>query len=616
MQRFSLLLFALLFSPFSFGQKKDYLVVFTDFQAPSRVVNDFNQNYLDKIKELGGSTGIEVVVRDRASGFPAEVTALPAIYYIGPGKQVYYKGRYSYVDKIKTFINNQRTFTFDLNALEKDRIFVKEEGGFEIGLVPKFYDLQGEVPSDFKPEDMQAAILGGLGKGLTSFEYKPNYTFKEVSKLFYLDFYPYRSSDGTIWVSIEVFSQHSCVEPVFQKMKVPFSAVGMESVAGEVGQYMDGLMPELFHDLNYHDGLYVVPQNTNRVDWKTLGLNPSHGAEVIEASGAFPSGSYQVNTTEKVNLSFSFLPPVSHYAGTIPSLKGDFSYQEGRLKGTMSVAVSQMDMGDESLNEYVKADELQEEKYPEIVLRFDHPLEDIQLGSRYKLPATLVLTGIEKEVEVGVTFRQFSEDPSEISVEASFSFSVNPFPSLEKPDGPAPFNETIMVATAFTAGPATAGASARAGAMKMKSGKVEFDSKKMKLTSATEEFQADLNLESGQVNVMIDLSTFVFPSDLYQKHALGKQGLQADLFPKASFEGKASGDTDLTQTGEHKVRMKGILTLHGESRPYELDAVINNQPGGVSTSGEFLLNREEFKLTGSRAKLLDKDIKILVNMEF
>ena len=596
---------------------QEALAVFTSSTAGNRVVNDFNQNYLDDVKKLSKRAGLEVKVYDAKDGLPAEVTSLPAFYYFGKGKQEYYKGRYSYVDKIYTFINNQRSFDFEDAALSKEKIFVYEDEGFEIGLVLKYFEPNGTPPDHMNMATVQLEIINGLKASMKTFSYHEKYAFKAQSKLYYLNVYPYCAADGKWYVSTEIFSQHSCVDPVFKKIEYPFVGNGLQDACTKIGPHFESLITELMSDIAFHDGLYIVPEATPRKSFSDLGLTPSmgYGETTMEAPGPMANGSFKVQPGSDTKVNFTFLPPVSHYAGAIPSLSGDFSYEGGKLSGNMTVELSGLDMGDKSLNKFVKDGELKIEQFPATKLHFNTEVGEITYSEPVSIPATLELIGQEEAITIRATFMPTDKDGT-VQVEAGFTFNVTPFPSLEKPDGPSPQNETMMVATKFLAGSGSGSGPITAGPIEMTKGLLGFHSEKMNLDGTSEEFNAWIDPVAKVVKVELALETLEFPSDGYKKHALGKSGLQAEQHPDAVYLGSFEGDDDLTVPGEYQLTLKGELTLHGKTLPTDAQVTLINSGGQYTASAEMIVDREGHELKGSRAKLVDKMMKVTVEATF
>ena len=79
------------------------LIVFTQ-QKDHPVMKHFDAEWLPKIKEIAASQDIELLMKDVSKGAPEMITFTPAIVYQNHLGRSLYIGRYTLLDKIKTFI--------------------------------------------------------------------------------------------------------------------------------------------------------------------------------------------------------------------------------------------------------------------------------------------------------------------------------------------------------------------------------------------------------------------------------------------------------------------------------------------------------------------------------
>lgn len=428
----------------------EQLIVFTDSKSTKPVVSDFNKTYLERVKALGKDLKIEVKVLQASNGLPEEVTSLPSIYYVNNGRKFFYKGRYGATDKIKTFIATQRTFGFDPVTLKKEGVFAMESGGFQTGLNIKVTKVNKEDAASTAPSDVKASVIKQLKKSLKKFEYQSTYEFVEQSKLYYLNIYPYLSKSGVYYISFEVFSQHSCKVPMFQKYDTPFTSSSLNKAIAQLATYFEKMTPQLFNDTQKTDGISPITGAVQRKSWKALGFEFTEGTEARQEFGfkSLKSGTYNyVENKKAAPISFTFLPPVSQYSGTIGNMTGRMSYFNKEISGKFIGKFASFDMGDPYLNESVLTEQLVVENFPLTSVAFKSSFDEIPFYEAVPITGKMELMGIKKDVIIETTFRPLSEN--EVMVFANFSFNINPFSTLEKPDGPSPENETIKVYATF-----------------------------------------------------------------------------------------------------------------------------------------------------------------------
>ena len=97
-----------------------------------------------------------------------------------------------------------------------------------------------------------------------------------------------------------------------------------------------------------------------------------------------------------------------------------------------------------------------------------------------------------------------------------------------------------------------------------------------------------LDAETGKMEFAVLIKAFQFEKALMQEH-FNENYMESNTFPKAVFKG-AIVDYDasvLKSDGEHKVTVKGDLTIHGETNNVETEAVFNVKSGKIQAGAEF-----------------------------
>ena len=62
-----------------------------------------------------------------------------------------------------------------------------------------------------------ARALKNIAKGFTKFDIQKTVELDRADRGFYIDFNPWLSDDGTLFITVVVFSQFDCKAPVFSK---------------------------------------------------------------------------------------------------------------------------------------------------------------------------------------------------------------------------------------------------------------------------------------------------------------------------------------------------------------------------------------------------------------
>ncbi len=426
---------------------QEQLVVFTNAKPDVPVLKDFNDNYLHQIKDLAKKVNIKFSQVDANEGLPAEVTSLPSIYYISNGKKILYKGRYGTIDRIKSFIINQRTFGFSPRPLTKQKLFVREADGFQTGINLKITPLTKQTVS--KPTDVTQEVTLELKAVFSQFLWKDEFSFKEQSKLFYLNIYPYQSASGKYYLSYEIFSQHHCLEPVYKNFENPAKGKTLRDAVHMLGKQAETKLLELLQSTDYTDGLMTSTGRYDEKSWDELGISLSKSATTNDTEGisSLPIGKFDYKESQIAPINFTFPPPVSQYAGSISKLDGSITYGKSVLQGVFFVDIMTLDMGDPGLNESVITEQLLGNQYRQAKIQINHHFGTIPTQENIPIPAKMSFMGKEFDIKIQCTFNCPSK--AEVIVLANFDLDITPFSTLEKPDGPAPQNSTVKINASF-----------------------------------------------------------------------------------------------------------------------------------------------------------------------
>lgn len=427
--------------------QKEQLIVFTDSENKGPVLTDFNNNYLAELQKLSTDLKLDFKKMEAKDGLPPEVTSLPSIYYINNGKKILYKGRYGTLDRIKSFISNQRTFGFEPTLLQKSNVFVQKINGFEIGINTKVTPIKKENPTT-TGKDIYNEVITRLKLSFKELNFKDEFSFVEQSKLYYLNIYPYQATNGLYYFSYEIFSQHNCIEPIHQSFEIPFSGKSINKIVSTLALDFEDNLKSLLNDTKYKDGIELTP-SIKSVNWSDLGivLNAQNSEATKRINYIINSGTYKYSKTGAAPIAFTFPPPVSQYAGTIEKMSGEFSFDFSTLKGSFEVDLSSLDMGDKSLNESVQIEQLLIQQFPSATIAFEFPLSTVPVFEAIPIVAELSLMGLKTKQTISAEFKPISAN--EIIVTAIFSLDITNWSTLEKPDGPSPQKETVQVYANF-----------------------------------------------------------------------------------------------------------------------------------------------------------------------
>lgn len=112
-------------------------------------------------------------------------------------------------------------------------------------------------------------------------------------------------------------------------------------------------------------------------------------------------------------------------------------------------------------------------------------------------------------------------------------------------------------------------------------GKIEFYTETVlsDIEAFTEEASVNLDVQTGNVDVSVNIDSFEFDYELMQEHFYEKH-LEGDKYPRAVFSGKV-----LTDISGNFVKidadLSGLLTIHGITREVKFKAQLSKENGYI-----------------------------------
>ena len=155
-----------------------------------------------------------------------------------------------------------------------------------------------------------------------------------------------------------------------------------------------------------------------------------------------------------------------------------------------------------------------------------------------------------------------------------------------------------------------------------KNGKIYFSatSSVEKIEATNEKAFSIFSDSAGVFEFAVLLKAFNFDKALMQEH-FNENYVESDKYPKALFKGNVTNfsTVELNKDGVYPVKIKGMLTLHGETKEVNADGSLTIK-GGKVTAGksQFKILLEDFKIDiPSVVKdKISKDVKIDVDVNY
>jgi hypothetical protein len=118
-----------------------------------------------------------------------------------------------------------------------------------------------------------------------------------------------------------------------------------------------------------------------------------------------------------------------------------------------------------------------------------------------------------------------------------------------------------------------------------------------KIEANTKSANCVLDISTGAVEMAILIKSFNFEKALMQEH-FNENYLESDKFPKATFKGTITNIADLnvSKDGKFEGKAKGIITIHGESKPIDTKVNFTVNGGNLAATTTFKVTLADYKI--------------------
>jgi polyisoprenoid-binding protein YceI len=342
------------------------LVVFVNSEK-TIVTQNFEKNALDKIKKLADEAKVKFQVMESANGLPAEITTLPAILFYGPTGRSIYQGRYLSFDRILNFVETSQNISQTALLGTHKNVPVAKNGRAFIGVPIKIAEVTGVPPKDYDFKTFHEKSFKVILKELHGYEFKELLNSNRSDRFFYMDFYPWVSKEGQLYLSASLFSQFHCKVPIWTTGKSPF--VGgwkdQEILFKQATARMEEEINKQKINSNLGDDFDSVPNETKIVSWEDLGLKVEEKKKVANAinNNQIPNDwSIDSKLGHKGTVLFRLAPPNENYSGFAKTINGNMnlnsSVNEKKLSGSFKVKMDSVTMGDIELDSAILGKEM------------------------------------------------------------------------------------------------------------------------------------------------------------------------------------------------------------------------------------------------------------------
>lgn len=138
------------------------------------------------------------------------------------------------------------------------------------------------------------------------------------------------------------------------------------------------------------------------------------------------------------------------------------------------------------------------------------------------------------------------------------------------------------------------------------------------IKASNEKLTGVLNASDRSFSFRVPIKNFEgFNSSLQRVH-FNEDYLETELFPISTFKGKIIEEVDLDVPGEHKIRAKGKLSIHGVEidRIIRCDLIVKNGQMNVNASFTVFIADHNISIPSILNQKIAKEVKVDVSFTF
>lgn len=148
------------------------------------------------------------------------------------------------------------------------------------------------------------------------------------------------------------------------------------------------------------------------------------------------------------------------------------------------------------------------------------------------------------------------------------------------------------------------------------SGNISFDGKSAlsKVHANNKTVVSAFNSKTGAIEFTAFIKEFKLANGLMQRHFNDKY-MESDLFPKTEFRGQVVNNEAVKYKtpGVYDVKVKGKLTIHGQTKDVEAQGKISVVPGKIQLLSTFSIQVPDYKISANMKDKVTIDVDCILN---
>ncbi len=440
----------------------EQLIVFVHSGA-SDVDKVFREVQLPDIRKAADDMGVSIHLVEVAGGVPEAVTITPLMVYQNHRGRSIYQGRTTTPSRLRHFIRTSRFIPQGDDPNRREAIPIWAAGRSSIWAPIKISSVTGTPPDPYDDAAFKSEALKSIFEGMERFAPRSTVSLGRGDRGFYMDFYPWRSQDGTLFLSLALYSQFHCKEPVYVKKIDPLVGPWEDRNAlfREAGRLMEEAVARQIQLPQSGDAFDPVARTVPTRDWNAIGfpLPPEPPGTAGNSGPAAPLGSHWTLAApgpgDPPIIQFRFPAPLDNYTGEVTAASGALTLPEGlNLDGASGFVEvdtrSSITMGEPTLDEAIRGSLLlYTREYPASRYDISRVSSDDEIAYGQLSPGvvsgTFTLKGKSVALECPAEFEPVIGEGGEprLIVRTAFSIDLREF-DIEGAEGPAPARHTLI----------------------------------------------------------------------------------------------------------------------------------------------------------------------------
>ena len=441
----------------------EHLIVFT--QTGTSDVDHTFQQQIPELKRIAEENQVEFKLVDVVEkGAPPEVTITPLIVFQNHVGRSIYQGRSNTLERVGNFIRTSRYVPQGKVPNTRVDIPVRRIERTRVWAPLKIAPVTGTPPGNYNHSEFETESIKALTSGFKQFKLEKRAELHRTDRGFYFDFYPWLSDDGTLFLSLAVFSQFHCKKPVFELKKEPLTGPWAErdNLFRTAAAIMEDAVAASMKNTNYGDGFDPVGPGITQKSWDELGLTlpvaDETKAHVVPANFTIPSSWILDDsaTSDPPMIQFRFPPPLDNYSGTVTRGRAKIRLAtQNKIEGGSGFFQADptvVTMGEADLDDALQGSLfLDTKKFPVSSFKIESMRGDGQnlafsQVSPVNVAGTFTLKGQSIPLSPSMEFEPIVNRDGNVRllIRGGFEINVRNF-KIEEAEGPEPANHTLLV---------------------------------------------------------------------------------------------------------------------------------------------------------------------------